>query len=1200
MFKVASVLIIIITGGSSWVVKTTTNQHNKSNRKYILNAPPVVKVDNNDVYIKEKIIFSRDEHELCSFWAGIGECKANPKFMLKGCRRSCDLQLQLATTISNEAPCMKAQREWYHDLRDEYLDHSTPSNVLRNEALFKMLFLHKMNDLIEEYDLLMNVEQIVIPSMHELLNNDERLSFDKEVTKLHQTFRAIGGEDFINPYNLMTYYLNTAEGTKHEYVHSTNPVLFDKFSASNEHGHNGNLGGGGVTVPEKGMSDLEQKSSNGVSIGPLTRRQVIDSITNYEGSFLQAEIKSAELRGNEESVLRSTQEEKYFNSDRLTDELDTREVQQWLDDIRGYLLAYRETLQPEHVYFQMYFVGKMVDLLVPGVIPRVDPSQVEDNDGIHAFSYHNVSFPKLDDIEKRDRVSAYMLSLLTDDERSKLLHGLDKFEENMSRVGIPYAFDFNNLMEYFLNYYPVVEEEKVEEEEENASRQEAQRLLDFYQKVLVAAHDEGGKLGSAMSKIYIDMHSQLDDDDERSLIANGMAKVKEILSPLGANEQEYYNWYNVMAYYENTAKGSKLEYVSRNVLSRNYDNMLERFLSYGDNDESSVWPEIESALTSKPNPKLKDSWTWKDMNDVMLFDVCDQIGYSNGLEWMPNKAHLYLALLEAAKECHVIQALLSVLPDQYGDWIFKMNRRDALKYMTSNVHVTDDERSDLRAYFDVELQKKDEDEGIIETVIVFTGICVLAIALWVLAYTDLNNKSDHSQPIKKKKKKALKPTGTQQDKHLRPIKKKKAMKPKHAEKKEKYSYLLPFAHHVHTMLLDTSSKLCGMIFKTPSLLLVVILAAFDSVTDSLRSTAYVSFGFIQNLFTSICSILWRGIKCLVVIPQMIYIGIGMLIRLPPKLFRQAIGTEHVSIDQPSNSSPQRSEAPQLVMSPSSAVSVVAVDEQKVNSMVEQCTIRKLETVYDSYNNLNEESSPPAATAIQQEDIPSEIGVNSSQVLTYETITKASTSSINDESFSFELNENDPLLIFLRSQESCIKGSVVEFYTWLVKYENIESMMALKEAVSDDDYLSDTMRIGERSYGVKGFKLKSFRCAILEHEDTKPVQQESKNVAMNPPEELLCPISLVLMTNDPVVAADGITYERESIEDWFTKRKAKIREALGRMKQNPHSESDQRVVDNGVCSPVHGTKIENLVLVPNISLRNMARAYKEEKKKEEVQ
>ena len=91
---------------------------------------------------------------------------------------------------------------------------------------------------------------------------------------------------------------------------------------------------------------------------------------------------------------------------------------------------------------------------------------------------------------------------------------------------------------------------------------------------------------------------------------------------------------------------------------------------------------------------------------------------------------------------------------------------------------------------------------------------------------------------------------------------------------------------------------------------------------------------------------------------------------------------------------------------------------------------------------------------------------------------------------------------------------------------------------------------------------------------------------------MCPISLALMTKDPVVAADGITYERVSIEDWFEKSKAKISEAEENLKLNPHSEADKRVVNNGVCSPVYGSKLDNLALVPHTGTRNMSRTFME--------
>jgi len=188
----------------------------------------------------------------------------------------------------------------------------------------------------------------------------------------------------------------------------------------------------------------------------------------------------------------------------------------------------------------------------------------------------------------------------------------------------------------------------------------------------------------------------------------------------------------------------------------------------------------------------------------------------------------------------------------------------------------------------------------------------------------------------------------------------------------------------------------------------------------------------------------------------------------------------------------------------------------------------------------------------------------------------------EEDFYFTIEEpdNDPLLLFLQSQHQCIKGSVDEFYTWLVKSEDIDSMSALKEAVSDDVYLNEKMKKRDGSSGVKGFKLKPFQRAVREYDtkSTAKVHQSfpqcQKNIVSDtqePPDELVCPISLVLMTNDPVVAADGITYERASIKDWFKKSKAK---------------------GNIIYSPVHGTKLKNLALTPNIGTRNMARAFKE--------
>ena len=85
-----------------------------------------------------------------------------------------------------------------------------------------------------------------------------------------------------------------------------------------------------------------------------------------------------------------------------------------------------------------------------------------------------------------------------------------------------------------------------------------------------------------------------------------------------------------------------------------------------------------------------------------------------------------------------------------------------------------------------------------------------------------------------------------------------------------------------------------------------------------------------------------------------------------------------------------------------------------------------------------------------------------------------------------------------------------------------------------------------------------------------------------------------MTTDPVLAADGMTYERINIQDWFAKNMKRIENAQENLRWNPNSVPDQRVVQNGILSPAFGTKMDNLILTPNTSIRNMARSWKESK------
>ena len=109
-------------------------------------------------------------------------------------------------------------------------------------------------------------------------------------------------------------------------------------------------------------------------------------------------------------------------------------------------------------------------------------------------------------------------------------------------------------------------------------------------------------------------------------------------------------------------------------------------------------------------------------------------------------------------------------------------------------------------------------------------------------------------------------------------------------------------------------------------------------------------------------------------------------------------------------------------------------------------------------------------------------------------------------------------------------------------------------------------------------------------------QSKRDFALNDedsaPPELICPITHELMTNDPVLAADGVTYERSAIENWFHNQMAQINVAQEQLRSNPLLRRERELVQRGVCSPLYGNPIPNLHLTPNTSVRNMARAHRD--------
>ena len=58
------------------------------------------------------------------------------------------------------------------------------------------------------------------------------------------------------------------------------------------------------------------------------------------------------------------------------------------------------------------------------------------------------------------------------------------------------------------------------------------------------------------------------------------------------------------------------------------------------------------------------------------------------------------------------------------------------------------------------------------------------------------------------------------------------------------------------------------------------------------------------------------------------------------------------------------------------------------------------------------------------------------------------------------------------------------------------MSALKEAVSDDEYLDDSMKVGCGSSGIKGFKRKAFQRAVMEFKEVNNTQAAGHMRGMN--------------------------------------------------------------------------------------------------------
>ena len=220
-------------------------------------------------------------------------------------------------------------------------------------------------------------------------------------------------------------------------------------------------------------------------------------------------------------------------------------------------------------------------------------------------------------------------------------------------------------------------------------------------------------------------------------------------------------------------------------------------------------------------------------------------------------------------------------------------------------------------------------------------------------------------------------------------------------------------------------------------------------------------------------------------------------------------------------------------------------------------------------------------------------------------------------------QKDSLLAFLEANKACLKGSPAEFCGWLRKEEDINSLADLADAVQDDEYLHDVLQAGNGSVGVKGFKRAAFKKVAMAAAGTSSQtggsgsvmaeataaapsstvassQVETKTVVSSGgvsgtssnnqvQTELVCPISHVLMVNDPVIASDGYTYSKAAIEMWIQRQRSECQEAIRILHMDPNNKQARAVAERGILSPLTHQPLPNPdVLLPNHNVRQLAR------------
>ncbi|KAG0725098.1 WD repeat, SAM and U-box domain-containing protein 1 [Chionoecetes opilio] len=181
-------------------------------------------------------------------------------------------------------------------------------------------------------------------------------------------------------------------------------------------------------------------------------------------------------------------------------------------------------------------------------------------------------------------------------------------------------------------------------------------------------------------------------------------------------------------------------------------------------------------------------------------------------------------------------------------------------------------------------------------------------------------------------------------------------------------------------------------------------------------------------------------------------------------------------------------------------------------------------------------------------------------------TTFNSSTFTSTAASEGVRKQSPRFPFPRQRENIkvVEWSCEDMCDWLVEQGLAEYAHNFRShAIDGRELLTVTDEVLENKLGVDALGHRNKILRLIRRSQDNQMKKEASN---EPPSEFLCPITQEMIC-DPVLCADGFTYERVAMEAWLASGKR--------------------------TSPMTNEKLAHLVLTPNRTLRTLIQRHRED-------